>query len=301
MQKCLVVICGPTGIGKTALSVNVAQAFQSVIISGDSRQLYKEMSVGTAVPGKTEREKVRHYLVQCRSVKDYYNASMYENEVMNLLEKLYPQHDLVFLVGGSGLYIDAVCKGIDDLPTIAVSLRQKWHDLYKSKGLTYLQEKVKEIDPAYYANVDLNNHKRLLKAIEVFETTGRPYSSFRTHTQKVRPFKTIKIGLNTERKILYQQINQRVDLMMDNGLEEEVRTLNAYRELTPLKTVGYKEIFDYFDGKIPREEAIKQIKDHSRAYARRQLTWFRRDETIKWFEPHETENIIGYIKEKTGL
>lgn len=300
MPKYMVVICGPTGIGKTMLATDVALAFNSVIVSGDSRQLYKEMLIGTAVPGRREREKVRHYFVQCISVQDYYNASIYEQEVLKLLDELFQHHNIVFLVGGSGLYIDAVCNGIDDLPTIETSLRKKWLEIFETKGLAYLQEMVKEIDPVYYETVDLNNHKRLLKAIEVFETTGRTYSSFRTNTVKSRQFEIIKTGLNIDRKILYQRINDRVDKMVKNGLEDEVRSLKDLRNLTPLKTVGYKEFFDYFDGKISREEAIDQIKNHSRAYARRQLTWFRRDNSIHWFEPDETENIIHYIRQKTG-
>jgi tRNA dimethylallyltransferase len=298
MQKYLVVICGPTGIGKTKLAVEVARFFKSVIISADSRQIYREMSIGTAVPSPTDLDSIRHEYVQSISIRENYNASMFETEVIEKLSDLYRLHDLVVMTGGSGLYIDAVCNGIDNLPAIDPEIRDRWEKKYKEEGIKFLQAKVKEIDYGYFEIADLNNPKRLLKAIEIFEMTGEPYSSFLTYTKKQRSFHILKIGLNTQREKLYKTINHRVDEMIEAGLLEEARRLYTFRNLRPLNTVGYKELFDYFEGKLTFEQAVAQIKDHSRAYARRQITWFRKDKSIQWFEPTEVQSIIKFIREK---
>ena len=294
----LIVLCGPTGVGKTKLAVDLAKSLDCEIISADSRQIYKEMYIGTAVPGKTELNSVVHHFIQSHSIHNYYNASMFEAEVNSFLNNYFTQNERIIMVGGSGLYIDAVCKGIDDLPTIPHDIRRKWLELFKNKGLKFLQDQVKKCDPEYYNKVDRNNPKRLLKAIEVFEITGKPYSTFLKKESKPRSYSTLKIGLNIKRDILYERINHRVDQMIKVGLIEEARALYPHQKLTPLNTVGYKELFSYFDGKIPLEEAIEQIKNHSRAYARKQITWFRRDPEIIWFEPEDFEMIRNYIYEK---
>jgi tRNA dimethylallyltransferase len=298
MQKHLIILCGPTGIGKTKVAIEVAKYLSCEIISADSRQVFKEMQIGTAVPSPTELETIRHHFIQSHSIHQYYNASMYEEEVIAFLTRYFEYNSKVLLAGGSGLYIDAVYKGIDELPTILSEIRVKWKNLYSVKGLKFIQEKVKKIDPDYFDKVDINNPKRLLKAIEVHEMTGKPYSSFLVKENKERTFHSLKIGLNTDRKFLYEKINQRVDAMMKAGLLEEARKLHPFKQLTPLKTVGYKELFAHFEGQLTLEEAVTQIKNHSRAYARRQLTWFRRDNNIEWFEPEDIHQIISFIESK---
>ena len=292
----LIVICGPTGIGKTKVAIEAAQALSCEIISADSRQIYKEMSIGTAVPSEQELAAVRHHFIQTHSIHSYYNASMFEVEVLDFLNEYFRKNNCIIMVGGSGLYIDAVCKGIDDLPTIEKAVRDKWQKIFKDKGLEFLQEQVKAKDPEYFSTADIQNPKRLLKALEVFEMTGKPYSTFLKKKPRERSFSILKVGLNTERSILYERINQRVDRMMEAGLVEEAKKLHPYKHLTPLNTVGYKELFAHFDGKLTLEEAREQIQNHTRAYARRQLTWFRRDKDIQWFEPQNTEYIISILK-----
>jgi tRNA dimethylallyltransferase len=296
MQKHLIVLCGPTGIGKTKVAIEVSNNLDCEIISADSRQVFKEMHIGTAVPSTEELNSVKHHFIQSHSIHQYYNASMYEEEVIAFLSNYFEHNNMALLVGGSGLYIDAICKGIDELPTILPEIRDKWKQLHEEKGLEFIQEKVKTTDPDYYDVVDKKNPKRLLKAIEVYEMTGKPYSSFLLKEKKRRPFSICKIGLNTERKLLYEKINQRVDAMMQTGLLEEARILHPFKQLTPLKTVGYKELFAHFEGQLTLEEAVEQIKNHSRAYARRQLTWFRRDEEIEWFEPEDANQILSFIE-----
>lgn len=298
MQKHLIILCGPTGIGKTKVAIEVAKNLGCEIISADSRQVFKEMQIGTAVPSPTELHTIQHHFIQSHSIHKYYNASMYEEEVIAFLTSYFEHHNTALLVGGSGLYIDAVCKGIDELPTILPDIREKWKKSYDEKGLEYIQGKVKEIDPGYYNAVDKKNPKRLIKAIEVHEMTGKPYSSFLTKEKKVRSFSTCKIGLNTDREILYERINRRVDVMMKKGLLKEAQKLHPFKQLTPLKTVGYQELFAHLEGQITLEEAVEQIKNHSRAYARRQLTWFRRDKEIEWFDPEEINQIISFIQSK---
>jgi tRNA dimethylallyltransferase len=295
LKPLLVVIGGPTGIGKTATAINLARAFNTEIISADSRQVFNEMNIGTAVPSREELMKVKHYLIQTQSVMEKYNASIFESEVLQLLDELFKVHEVVIMVGGSGLYIDAVCKGIDDLPSVPAEIRQKFALLYEQEGIGKLREILKEIDPEYYTAVDLNNYKRITKALEVFEITKKPYSSFLKNSAKNRQFSILKLLLDCDRTELYNRINNRVDKMIDAGLEAEARKLLKFRNLTPLHTVGYKEFFEYFDGKISFEEAVTQIKNHSRAYARRQLTWFRRYRDAYWFNPNEISKMQELI------
>jgi tRNA dimethylallyltransferase len=295
LKNYLIVLCGPTGIGKTRIGVELAKRLDCEIISADSRQFFKEMKIGTAVPSDEELLAVRHHFIQSHSIHQPYNASRFEEEVIQFLDEYYSKKSIIILAGGSGLYIDAVCKGIDNLPSIDPEIREKWAVNYKTKGLEFIRAKVAVMDPDYYREVDVNNPKRLLKAIEVFEMTGLPYSGFLKHEPKQRNFKVVKIGLDTQRKRLYEQINRRVDSMISNGLIDEARALYPFKQLTPLNTVGYRELFAHFDGDISLEEAVEQIRNHSRAYARRQLTWFRRDKDIKWFEPGEVDGIIKYI------
>lgn len=295
-DKNLIVICGPTGIGKTGVAISIARHFHCDILSADSRQLFREMSIGTAVPSEQELELVPHHFIRSHSIHQYYNASMFEQEVLDFLSTYFTSKDIVIMAGGSGLYIDAVCRGIDDLPTISAEIRAKWRNIFEAQGIGLLQSKVAEVDPEYYDQVDRQNHKRLLKAIEVYEQTGKPYSGFLKRSAKTRPFTIHKIGLNCSRKQLYSQINQRVELMIEKGLMEEAQSLYDYRNLTPLKTVGYRELFEHFEGKLSLEEATEQIKNHTRAYARRQLTWFRRDKDITWFEPEQLQEIIRHVE-----
>ena len=297
MQKYLIVICGPTGIGKTKISIEVAQHFKCEIISADSRQVFKEMTIGTAVPAIYERKKVPHHFIQSHSIHDYYNASKFEQEVITFLKTYFDKNEIILMVGGSGLYINAVCDGIDDLPEIDMNIREKWQNLFKKKGVEFLQRRLKKIDPEYFNKVDTANPKRLLKAIEIFEMTGKPYSSFLRKEKIPRAFRVLKIGINTNRSTLYNRINERVDQMMNAGLQDEAMSLFSYKNSTPLKTVGYKELFEYFEGKISLDDAIDQIKNHSRSYARRQLTWFRRDKAIIWFEPNDIQGIKKLIEE----
>ncbi len=296
--KSLIVLCGPTGIGKTQVAIELAKYLGCDIISADSRQLFREMHIGTAVPSNEELSAVPHHFVRSHSIHQYYNASMFEQEVLEFLDRYFSKNNIIIMAGGSGLYIDAVCRGIDDLPTIDRNIRDQWAAVFNEKGIEFLHQKLYEIDPEYFDVVDRNNPKRLLKAIEVYEMTGRRYSSFLKNEPKKRPFTILKLGLDIKRSQLYLQINQRVDRMIREGLVDEAKALYPYINLTPLNTVGYKELFAYFDGLITLEEAIIKIKDHTRAYARRQLTWFKRDKEIKWFEPSDIELMIHYIENR---
>jgi tRNA dimethylallyltransferase len=296
MKKFLIVICGPTGIGKTQLAIEIAKYVNCEIISADSRQVFREMSIGTAVPSEDELKSVPHHFMQSHSIHDNFNASIFEQEVLDFLEYYFAENDVCIMVGGSGLYINAVCEGIDELPSTDMKIRKKWQNLFEEKGLEFLQSHLQKIDPLYYKNVDKENPKRILKAIEIFEMTGKPYSSFLEKDKKPRSFQILKIGLNTDRSRLYDKINKRVDQMLNNGLLDEAISLHPYKNLTPLNTVGYKELFNSFEGKISIDEAHEQIKNHSRAYARRQLSWFRRDKDITWFEPKDIETIKEFIK-----
>jgi len=295
MLKTLVVLLGPTGVGKTDLSIDIAQHYHTSIISCDSRQVYKEMQIGTAVPTKEQLASVHHDFIQTISVQDYYNSWQFEVEALEKISELFETKDVVVMTGGSMLYIDAVCKGIDDIPTISPELRAELMDVFEKEGLEPIRAMLKELDPDFYEQVDLNNGKRVLHAVEVCRMAGVPYSSLRTNTSKDRGFNIIRIGLNREREDLYERIDKRVDVMLEEGLENEARTLFPLRHLNALNTVGYKEFFDYFGGQIDYEEAVRLVKRNSRRYARKQLSWFRRDDEIQWFHPDEKEKIIGFL------
>ena len=294
-KKYLIIIAGPTASGKTVAAVEIAERLGTEIISADSRQVYREMMIGTAVPGPGQLERVRHHLIGHRSVSEDYNASIFENEALAVLEKIFSQNDTAVMAGGSGLYIDAICKGIDDLPAINKEVRARMKKLYGEVGLDGIKERLQHTDELYYEKADLNNPSRILKALEVHEMTGRPYSSFLTGPKKKRNFITIKIGLDVERKVLHDRINNRVDLMIAEGLVREARTLYPFKGLNALNTVGYKELFLYFDNIISLDEAIIQIKSHTRQYARRQLTWFRKDREFKWFGANSINEMFEYI------
>ncbi len=301
MDPTLVVITGPTGIGKTAISLEVALHFNTEIISADSRQMYREMKIGTAVPTPEQLSRVKHHFIGNLSIHEYYNASRFEEESLALLEILFPRHPVVVMTGGSMLYIDAVCNGIDDLPLVDPGIRKELLQRYEQEGIESLRLLLKLHDPDYYRRVDLQNHMRLLHALEISLMTGKPYSAHLTSKKKKRPFSIIKIGLNTGREILYEQINRRVDDMVASGLEEEARMLFPFRRVNALNTVGYKEWFSFFDGKCTREEAIEQIRSNSRRYARKQLTWFKRDPAIRWFPPGDPALIISTLETEIFL
>lgn len=290
----LIVVVGPTGIGKSAISIQLATHYHSEIISADSRQVFRELSIGTAVPSPEELSAVPHHFIQTKSIHEYYNVSSFETEVLELLGRLFQSKNPLILSGGSMLYVDTVCKGIDDIPTVDPAIREEVIEWFAKNGLEALQKKVRQIDPEYYEIADLNNAKRLLHAVEIYQMTGKPISSFRKNTLKERPFRIIKIGLNQERKILYDRINRRVDQMMEIGLLDEARSVYPFRDLNSLNTVGYKELFAYFDGDCSLEDAVDRIKANSRKYARKQLTWYRRDPEIRWFEPEQIQEIINY-------
>jgi tRNA dimethylallyltransferase len=300
MKNFLIVILGPTGVGKSDLSVEIATHFSTEIISADSRQFYREMTIGTAVPDENQLRTVKHHFIKFLSVNDYFSSSLFERAVLELLPLLFGKNKIVVMSGGSGMYIDAVCMGIDDIPDIDSAVREKYNEKYIAEGIESLRRELKMVDPDYYARVDLRNHKRIIRALEIFESTGRIYSEFLTKRGAVRDFAIIKIGLERERKDLYIRINSRVDGMIANGLEDEARSLFHLRELNPLKSVGYREFFEYFEGKISREKAIELIKRNSRRYAKRQMTWWSRDKDIVWFNPEQKEEIIRYITERTG-
>jgi tRNA dimethylallyltransferase len=295
MNNFLIVILGPTGVGKSDLSVEIASHFNTEIISADSRQFYLEMTIGTAVPAENQLNRVKHHFIKFLSVKDYFSSSLFERAVLELLPSLFTKNRIVVITGGSGMYIDAVCKGIDDIPDIDPAIREKYNEKYREEGIESLRRELKLLDPDYYARVDLKNHKRIIRALEIFESTGRRYSEFLTKKSADRDFCIIKIGLEREREDLYGRINARVDDMVENGLENEARGLFDLRDLNPLKSVGYREFFDFFEGRISKEKAIELIKRNSRRYAKRQITWWSRDMEIVWFNPEQVQEIIGYI------
>jgi len=297
-NKFLIVITGPTASGETSVGLEMAKRFNSEIISADSRQIYKEMKIGTAVPDEEQLQTVKHHFIRCISISERYNASRYESAVVSLLTELYKVHDLVFLVGGSGLYIDAVCYGIDDFPETDITLRKELELMYKNEGIEGLRDKLKLLDPLSYSRVDLKNPKRIQKALEITIMTGKPYSFFLSGVKKARPFNIIYIALNLERDELYRKINERVLQMMENGLEEEARKLYPMKDINALKTVGYKEMFECFEGLKSRDEAIAEIQANTRKYARKQLTWFRKNKNYTWFSPSQIDEIENFIKTK---
>jgi len=297
MKKFLIVLLGPTGVGKTDISIDLARYFNCEIISADSRQFFREMSVGTAVPSGIQLEAVKHHFIGFLSIKDYYSSSLFERDVLRLLPGQFSKNNLVLMSGGSGMYIDAVCEGIDDIPDVDPAVREKYIDKYKSEGIEGLRVALKLLDPEHYSNVDLKNYKRILRALEICETAGRPYSSFLKKQKRERDFAIIKIGLERSREDLYLRINSRVDHMIETGLEDEANQLFEFRNLNALNSVGYREFFDFFDGKISRDKAIDLIKRNSRRYAKRQLTWWGKDKDIRWFHPDKVKEIIQFIHE----
>lgn len=294
----LIVLLGPTGVGKTELSLRIAEAFDSPIISSDSRQIYRELPIGTAAPTAEELNRIKHYMIGTLSVQDYFSASQFEEEVISLLEELYKTTPVILMTGGSMMYIDAICKGIDDIPTIRQEIRDSLYKQFEEEGLTPILQELKEMDPVHYEEVDRNNYKRVIHAVEVCRQTGLPYSSFRTNTRKKRPFRIIKIGLTRDREELCQRINRRVDQMIEHGLIEEARKVYSFKNLNALNTVGYKELFNYFDGQWDFDFAIEKIKRNSRVYARKQMTWFKRDPEILWFHPDDEKKIIDTIHQQ---
>ncbi|MGC1389837.1 MAG: tRNA (adenosine(37)-N6)-dimethylallyltransferase MiaA, partial [Bacteroidales bacterium] len=260
MKNFLIVLLGPTGVGKSDISIDLARYFSCEIISADSRQFFREMSIGTAVPEKLQLETIKHHFVGFLSIKDYYSSSLFERDVLNLLPKLFSKNNLALITGGSGMYIDAVCNGIDDIPDVDHSVREKYISKYREEGIEGLRMTLKLLDPEHYANVDLKNYKRIIRALEICETVGKPYSTYLKKQKRERDFTVIKIGLERSRAELYQRINKRVDKMVETGLEQEAKELYNFRNLNALNSVGYREFFDFFDGKISREKAIENIK-----------------------------------------
>lgn len=298
-EKTLVCVVGPTAIGKTAVGVRLAAHFHTVVLSADSRQLYREMNVGTAKPTMDELAAVPHYFINSHTVTDDYSAGEFERDALKLLEDLFSTHDIVVLVGGSGLFVNAVCQGLDDLPKPLAGVRERLNSAHRQRGLEYLQHMLKQADPLYYHEVDIHNPQRVIRALEVYESTGLPFSHFRRRQAAARHFNVLKIGLHADRERLYGRINARVDSMMEAGLLEEVQSLLAYRDKPPLKTVGYAELFDYLDGRYTLQQAVEKIKQNTRRYAKRQLTWFRSDTATKWFEPEDIAQIMEHIASRS--
>ena len=295
MEKTLIVITGPTAVGKTALCLDVAKHFHIPIINADSRQIFRELKIGTAPPTEAQMQQVHHDFVGILGLDDYYSASLFEQQVLELLGRQFLSSDYALMAGGSMMYIDAVCDGIDDIPTIDDQTRTTMKQRLADEGLEALCDELRQRDPEYYEIVDRQNPRRVVHALEICLMTGKTYTSFRKREKRQRPFNIVKIGLNRPREELYERINRRVDQMMADGLLEEAKALYPKRHLNALNTVGYKELFDYIDGRWPLEEAVKRIKGNTRRYARKQLTWFKKDESIRWFHPDETETIIKYI------
>ncbi|MDA9312658.1 tRNA (adenosine(37)-N6)-dimethylallyltransferase MiaA [Vicingaceae bacterium] len=297
MRKTLISIVGPTAVGKTSTAINIAKQLDAEIISSDSRQFYKEISIGTAKPTELELKQVPHHFINHLSITEEYNASKFENEVIEFLDSYFKNKDTAILCGGSGMYNDAVIKGFDnEIPTADAGIREELKQKYEEQGLAYLQDLLLNIDQLAYQNIDIRNSKRLMRAIEICKLTGKTNTAVRKGIEKKRNFDIIQIGLELPRNLLYDRINQRVDLMIHEGLIDEVKSVVSHREKNALNTVGYKEIFDYLDGIIPWNLAVEKIKTNSRRYAKRQLTWFKRNERIKWFLPNEINKISKYIR-----
>lgn len=296
-SKRIIVLAGPTAVGKTALSVRLAKHFNTVILSADSRQFYKETNIGTAKPAIEEMQDVPHYFINSLSIHDDYNVGQFEKDALALLDDLFKTKDLVIVAGGSGLYVKALCEGIDEMPAISASVRQKLNEEFAERGIEYLQEQVTLIDPEYYRIVDQNNPQRLIRVLELYQTTGKNMSFYRSQTHEVkRPFAITKIGLERPREKLYERIDVRMDQMIAEGLFEEAAQLLSFKHLNALQTVGYSEVFGYLDGQYDREEAVRLLKRNSRRYAKRQLTWFKKDQQFQWFHPDQESEIIQAIE-----
>jgi tRNA dimethylallyltransferase len=299
-KKTLLVVTGPTAVGKTSLAMQLARFLATEILSADSRQFYREMRIGTACPKNEELKLVTHHFIGHISIHDEYNVSKFETDALNLLAELFRDHQVVILTGGSGLYINAVCHGIDDLPDPDDTLRKELMAIFAEEGIESLRSKLRMLDPDYYCQVDLANPKRLLRALEVCITTGKPFSGLRKNAPKPRDFNIIKIGLTRDKEELNRRINDRVDRMIGEGLLEEVEELLPFRHLNAMNTVGYKELFPFFSGEISVDQAVANIKTHSRRYAKRQMTWFRKDGSIRWFHPDQEEEIITIVQEMSS-
>jgi len=298
MEKTLIVLCGPTGVGKTELALRVAEHFGSPILNADSRQIYRDIPIGTAAPTREEQRRVRHYFVGIKNLDEYYSAAQYEADVMALLPSLFAGHDALLLSGGSMMYVDAVCKGIDDIPTIDVETRRTIRERYEAEGLEPLLEELRLLDPDYYAVVDRRNTQRVLHALEVCFQTGRTFTSFRVGRPKERPFRIVKVGLRRERADLFGRINRRVDAMMEAGWMDEVRRVASFRACNSLNTVGYKELFRVLDGEWSLDFALERLKKNTRVYAKKQMTWFGKDESIEWFHPERVDDVLRWIGRK---
>ncbi len=294
-DKTLVILFGPTGVGKTDLSINLAQNFQSDIFSCDSRQMFKELDIGVAKPETHHLEAVKHHFINNISIHDHYSISKFETDAISALEIYFHNNNIAFMCGGSGMYIDAITNGVDIMPDHDEQIRKDVKEFYEKNGLEAIRFELKRIDPKYYDEVDLKNPQRILRAIEIYRSTGKTFSSFRTHKKAERNFNIVKVGINLDREVLYNRINKRVDIMVENGLVKEARELEQFKGIVPLKTIGYRELFEHFDGEYGLERAIELIQRNSRHYARRQLTWFRRYDDTKWFEPTDEKEIIDYI------
>ncbi len=297
-KKTLIVVVGPTAIGKTSLAIALAKHYQTAVISADSRQFFKEMSIGTAKPSAEELAAAPHHFISSHSVTQLFSTGDFETQALALMEKLFTEHEVLIMVGGSGLYINAICNGLDEMPEIDLAIREKLNQQFATKGIAAIRKQLAELDPEYFEKVDQSNPQRMIRGLEVVLSTGQKLSSLLTSNKKERPFNIVKIGLNTDREILYNRINHRVDIMVENGLVEEVKSLAAYKELNALKTVGYAEIFDYFDGEIDLPTAIDKIKQNTRHFAKRQLTWFRKDTETTWYEPGQDEEVIDFVASK---
>jgi tRNA dimethylallyltransferase len=294
--KFLITIEGPTAIGKTALAIKLAQHYTTEIVSADSRQFFKEMNIGTAVPSTKELQATKHYFIQHKSIHETYSVGDYEKEAIALLEKLFKKHSVVILVGGSGLYVDAITEGLDHFPEVDTSIRAQLNKKLASNGIHALQQQLKQLDPIYFQRVDIHNPHRLIRALEICMGTGKPYSSFLNKEKNSRPFTTIKLALNADREIIYNRINKRVDTMVAQGLIEEAKQLHKYKHLNALQTVGYKELFEYFEGNTSLEKALEEIKKNTRRFAKRQLTWLRKDTNIFWMDwQYNLPEVVNYI------
>lgn len=298
MKKTLVILLGPTGVGKTELCLSLAEELNTEIVSCDSRQFFRELKIGTAAPTEAQMQRVKHHLVGNLSIFDYYSCGRFEIDALKKLDELFQSKEVVLMTGGSMLYIDAICKGIDDIPNVDQELRDSLHERYANEGIDNILAELKLLDPEYYDMVDKKNHKRIIHALEICLTSGKTFSSFRKETAKERPFAIIKIGLNLPREELYERINRRVDIMFEEGLMEEAKTYYPHRNLNSLNTVGYKELFEYFDGNWDLDFAKNMIKQNSRRYAKKQLTWFNRDKDINWFRPDQQEEILSFLKSR---
>lgn len=292
----LILVIGPTAVGKTELCLNLAKIFKTEILSCDSRQFYREMNLGTAKPSELELAEIKHHFINNLSIDESYDVRKFEQDAISLLDKLFTKHQVVIMTGGSGMFVDAVVDGMDEMPSIDTKVRETIIAEYEKKGLSYLQEEVVKVDPEYYRIVDQQNPQRLMRALEVWRGTGKTFSSFRSKKKKTRDFQVIKIGLERDRAELYERIDQRMDQMIAQGLFEEAESLFDRRELNALQTVGYSEIFGYLEGKYDKQEAVRLLKRNTRRYAKRQFTWFRKDESIQWFHPDNQEDILNYLK-----